>query len=79
MSDAEGKLFLSQMNLIVIPVTRRLLAERSRAKSFDIEFAVENGIPVLPIICERGIVRLYSSDSRLAAIQYIDRAANGGH
>ena len=51
---------LGQMNLFVIPVTFKLLTTKNRCLDSDFVYAVENHIPVLPIIMENGIDEFYS-------------------
>ena len=55
--DAETD--LSQMNLFVIPVTTRLLTKPCRTVKFDIPFAKEHHIPILPLMMESGPDELY--------------------
>ena len=47
------KLLLADMNLFVIPVTKSFLDDESRARNMEMVFAMEHGIPVLPILFER--------------------------
>ena len=51
-APAEEELFLNlgEMKLFAVPVTYRFLTESSRARDVDIPFALENHIPVLPIL-----------------------------
>ena len=44
---------LSDMDLFVIPVTRSFLNEESRARNIEMTYAMENGIPVLPVLFEK--------------------------
>ena len=44
------KSLLADMNLFVIPVTAVFLDEESRARNLEMVFAMEHGIPVLPIL-----------------------------
>ncbi|MBR3299603.1 MAG: TIR domain-containing protein [Clostridia bacterium] len=55
--DAETD--LAQMNLFVIPVTTRLLTKPCRTVKFDIPFAKEHHIPILPLMMESGLDELY--------------------
>lgn len=50
---------LSRMNLFVVPVTRSLLEKDNRTIRFDIKYAMENDIPVLPFMMESGLDSLY--------------------
>ncbi len=44
---------LSQMNLVVMPVSSRLLYMPCRAMDVDLPYALEHHIPVLPLMQER--------------------------
>ena len=46
---------LKLMKLLVIPVTRNFLYEENDARLKDLKFALENNIPVLPLIQEVGL------------------------
>lgn len=63
---------LAQMNLFVIPVTRRLLTEPNVVIDSELAFAKENEIPILPLVMESDIVDLYSQPSKFGDIQYLD-------
>lgn len=63
---------LMHMNLFIIPITFRLLTKKSRAFSCDLHFAIENKIPVLPIIMEPDLDELYSKPDKFGDMQYID-------
>ena len=65
---------LEEMQLFVVPVTRKLLTFDNRAIDFDIPFAIKHHIPVLPIIEERGLDKLFSK--KLGDLQYLDRRNN---
>ena len=70
--DQDQHLFdLEQMQLFVIPVTKRFLTEPSAA--FDIErpFAYENNIPVLYILVESGLDMLFMR--KIGELQYLSR------
>lgn len=47
------KSLLADMNLFVIPVTKAFLDESSRARDLEMVFAMEHGIPVLPVLFEK--------------------------
>ena len=72
---SEDELFISlgTMNLFVVPVTRRLLTESSRAMDVEIEFAKSRHIPILPIIREEELYELYNE--RFGGIQFLDRTS----
>ena len=44
---------LADMNLFVIPVTKAFLDEESRARNLEMVYAMEHGIPVLPVLFEK--------------------------
>ena len=46
---------LKLMHLIVFPVTKNFLYTSNSSKDNDLKYALENGIPVLPLIQEDGL------------------------
>lgn len=60
---------LAEMNLFVFPVTRALLTESNRALDFEIRFALENHVPLLPIIKEKDLEELF--DQKFGSIQFL--------
>ena len=59
--DEEEHLFnLSLMQLLVVPVTTKLLTCRSRTRDVDIPFALAHHIPVLPLMYEPGLEQLFN-------------------
>lgn len=59
--ETEDRLFdLLQMNLFVIPVTRKFLTEENSARDTEFVFAIKNRIPVLPILEEPGLEELFN-------------------
>lgn len=63
---------LGQMNLFVIPVTLKLLTTLNRTMSFDFVFAKEKHIPVLPIMLESGIDKVFSRSDKFGEFQYLN-------
>lgn len=63
---------LERMNLFVIPVTFRLLAQLNRAMDSDFRFAMEKHIPVLPVMMEPGIDEYYSKPEKFGELQYLN-------
>lgn len=59
--DLYSEIGLGRMNLFVIPITYKLLAEKNRAMDFDFKYATDKNvsIPILPIMMESGIDSLY--------------------
>lgn len=66
------ELDIQRMNLVVIPVTRRLLLEQSRAMDRDRVFALEHHIPILPIMMETDLYEIYSRADRFGKMQSLD-------
>ncbi len=64
--------YISQMQLIVFPVTYKLLSTKNRAVS-DIIFAREREIRILPIVVELGIEEEYNSKEYLKNRHFLDR------
>ena len=62
---------LGRMNLFVIPVTFRLLTQPSRAMDEDFTFAMEQHIPVLPIMLESGLESIYSRPDKFGTLQFL--------
>ena len=71
LSEENITLDLHRMNLVVVPVTFRLLSTDNRAMTVDIPYAMGNGIPVLPLMMESGIVEIYSRPDRFGERQFI--------
>ena len=64
-SDLEG------MILFVVPVTEKLLKTPNRAMDIDVSYALEHRIPVLPLMQESGLDKLFSE--RFGNLQYLDK------
>lgn len=58
----EEELFLdlSQMQLLVMPVTTKLLTDKNRALDIEFKYAMEHHIPVLPLMQESGLETLFN-------------------
>ena len=63
---------LGQINLLVIPVTFKLLSEPNRALDSDFLYAKKRGIPILPIMMESGINEFYSRPDKFGELQYLN-------
>ncbi|MBR5534849.1 MAG: tetratricopeptide repeat protein [Ruminiclostridium sp.] len=50
---------LSQMQLMVIPITTRFLSERNRARDLELPYALAQHIPVLPLMQEANLDALF--------------------
>ncbi len=53
--DEELAQALEDMQLFLFPVTERLLTQPSRARDFELRYALEHHIPVLPLIEQPGL------------------------
>ena len=71
LSEENLSVDIHRMNLVVVPVTLRLLIEDNRAMTVDIPYALEHGIPVLPLMMEEGIGDVYSRPDRFGERQFI--------
>ncbi len=61
--------FFSNFVLFVVPVSQKLLEEENRAMEFDLPMALQNKIPVLPLMVEEGLYSLFSI--RFGKMQYL--------
>ena len=64
---------IREMNLLVIPVTEKLLREDCRAMTLDLSFAQSVHIPILPLMQEEGLTELFNE--KFGNIQYLDKNA----
>ena len=62
---------LEQFQLLVIPVTRRLLQEGCRTLDTDLPFALKHRISILPVLMEKDILDMYVAT--FGTIQFLDR------
>lgn len=62
---------LKQMQLFVMPVTSNLLCSENNALNVDFRFAIKNHIPVLPLLQERGLERLFNE--KCGSLQFLDK------
>lgn len=62
---------LKQMQLFVMPVTTKLLTTKNRAIDVEFKFAIENHIPVLPLMKEKGLEELFNKVC--GEIQFLDK------
>ena len=62
---------LKQMQLFVMPVTINLLCTENEALNIDFKTAVENHIPVLPLMQERGLEHLFNK--KCGDLQFLDK------
>lgn len=75
--EQEMQSLLSEMRLIVVPVTNRLLEGRSRAMDTELPFALHSNIPVLPVLVEEdstgGLISRFNSTEVFSGMQFLDR------
>lgn len=62
---------LKQMQLFVMPVTTNLLCTENDVLDKEFKFAVENHIPVLPLMQERGLEELFNK--KCGDLQFLDK------
>jgi len=62
---------LGQMQLFVIPITRSFLCTENNALNIEFKFAEENHIPILPLMQESGLEKLFNQ--KCGDIQFLDK------
>lgn len=67
----EKELDLSQMQLFVIPVTENFLGKGCSAYDFDFKYAIKNHIPVLPLLSDGKLTKLFNQ--KCGNLQYLLR------
>lgn len=65
---------LKQMQLFVMPVTTNLLCSQNTALDIEFRFAIENHIPVLPLMQESGLDELFNQ--KCGELQFLDKNSN---
>ena len=68
--EEDLQLRLAQMQLFVMPVTTKLLTAPNRAMDVEFPFALQQHIPVLPLMMEQGLDDVFSR--RFGDLQYLD-------
>lgn len=63
------ELCLCEMQLLVVPITRKLLTECNIAIDTDLPLALKNNIPILPLMQENDLDDLFNS--KLGDLQYL--------
>ena len=71
-SEPDRDVLIGQNNLVVIPVTFKLLTTPNRAMDEDLVYALKEHIPVLPIIMESGIDEFYARGDKFGELQYLN-------
>jgi len=74
-SEEEYENDIKSMNLVVVPVTRKLLLSKNRTLTSDVPYALQEHIPILPIITEPGLEGLYSKIDIFCKLQFLDAFA----
>ena len=69
--DQDKEIELGRSNLFVIPVTQKLLTTPNIAMDDEVHYALEAGIPVLPIIMDNKVNQIYSRADRFGELQYL--------
>lgn len=69
--DEDYYLNLGQMQLLVMPVTTRLLYTKNRAMDVEFAYAAEHHIPVLPLMQEAGLESRYHE--KFGDLQFLDK------
>lgn len=69
--DEDYYLNLGRMQLIVMPVTTRLLYMPNRAMDVEFAYAMEHHIPVLPLLQEPGLDKKYNE--KFLDLQFLDK------
>lgn len=62
---------IKNMQMMVIPVTRNLLTEDNNVLKIDLPFAIENKIPILPLMQESGLEKIFNE--KFGALQFLDK------
>ncbi len=62
---------LGSNNLLVVPVTFSLLSKPNRAMDTDVAYAKATHMPILPLMMESGIDKLYSNPEKFGQLQYL--------
>jgi len=72
-NDTDDDFFdnLRQMQLFVIPVTKKLLITENFALDVEFKFAIDNHIPVLPIMLEDELEELFNA--KCGSIQFLNK------
>lgn len=66
---------LAEMQLFVVPVTRRFLLQDTPARSVELAFAIQQHIPVLPIMKEEGLLRIFQKVC--GDLQFLEESSQG--
>ena len=75
-SDQDKAVDIGSNNLVVIPVTKKLLSTPNRAMNEDFVYALTEHIPIIPIMMEPGIDQLYAQPNKFGTLQYLTPFGN---
>lgn len=67
---------IGRNNLIVVPVTFKLLTTPNYAMDEELAYAFSEHIPVLPIMMESGIDQFYAQPDKFGELQYLNPYSN---
>ena len=74
LNKEEWEFSLKEMSLLVVPITRKYLTQPNRAFDVDLDIARKNHIPILPIMCEEGLVELFNE--KFGEYQFLSKVSN---
>lgn len=63
--------YLSEMQLLVVPITKKLLTEETRVMDVEIPYALKRHIPILPLMQEAMLDELFRE--KFGDLQYLDK------
>ncbi len=70
-SEEDKDIDIGSNNLVIIPVTYKLLTTPNRAMDEDFPYAIKENIPVLPIMMETGLDKIYERPDKFGEKQYL--------
>ena len=76
-TEEERDGFFSSIQMLIVPVTEKLLTSSCPAIEYEIPFAMEHRIPIIPIVFEAGLEDLYEK-SIFADLHFISPLSAGG-
>ncbi len=71
-TEEELDLALYRMELLIVPVTSKLLKDKSGTMGREIAYAKKAGIPILPLLMETNAEAEYSLEENFGDLQYLD-------
>ena len=70
--EESQKVDIGRQNLVVCPVTRKLLTEPNRAMDDDLWYVQDREIPLIPIMMETGLDEIYGDWRKFGERQYLN-------